>query len=540
MNQRVTQPSYRPQAPPMLVAILLTTLLLVAALGIAGSVAAAVHASPSMTQAIAPQHHENVGDSEDKWEGWVLDLPAGGLVGTWKILVSDGTTLTVTANAATIFDPVDPVQYATDVWVEVRGALLSNGTVQATEIELDEYEDGEIVVRMQSAADLDRLIQAEQFNDAGLTVKSALLASAYIYLLSTDDEEPDLVDRIRAVKGNYGVVWVELNYVHSVPEGDGYKTWGWGGPEEPVGYATQDAYRQVGLLPVLSSFDGQGETVAILDTGVYSTHEQFAGRLIWPSLDVIDDDMAPDDVGPGLAWGHGTHVAGIVARMAPKANLLPVRVLDSGGRGNTFLLAYAIEWAVAHGATVINMSLGTEFDSQILRDAVADAAQAGVVLVAAAGNKGVEQVQYPAGYDRVLGITSVTYLPAEQRFVKSSFANYGEQWVGLAAPGDGVISAMINQQGAGYATWSGTSMAAAFGGGAAALAQQKLRVQSGASGTSVDPVIELLVGNGAVIDGKGAVWDQKIGRLLEIDEALLPDGGAPRISLYLPALMQAP
>lgn len=540
MNPRAIQPNCRPQAPPMLVSILLTTLLLVAALGGDDDNVAAVRAAFSMTQAITPQQHENIGDSEDKWEGWVLDQPAGGLVGTWKVLVGDGATLTVTANAATIFDPVDPVQYATDVWVEVHGVPLPNGTIQATEIELDEYEDGEIVVRMQSAADLDRLIQAEQFNDAELTVKSELLASAFIYLLSTNDEEPDLVDRIRAVKADYGVVWVELNYVHSVPEGDGYKTWGWGGPKEPTGYAMQDAYRQIGLLPVLRSFDGQGEIVAILDTGVYSNHEQFAGRLIWPSLDVIDDDMAPDDVGPGLAWGHGTHVAGIVARVAPKAKLLPVRVLDGGGRGNTFLLAYAIEWAVAHGATVINMSLGTEFDSQILRDVVDAAAQAGVVMVAAAGNKGMEQVQFPAGYDRVLGVTSVTYLPTEQRFVKSSFAGYGEQWVDLAAPGDGVISAMINQQGAGYATWSGTSMAAAFGGGAAALAQQKLRIQSGASVTSVDPVIELLVGNGAVIDGEGAVWDQKIGRLLDVDEALLPDGGAPRISLYLPALMQAP
>lgn len=536
MNQRVIQPIFRPQALPVLVAILLSALLLLTASGIGDNVAA-MHASSSMTQRALPQQYESNGGSGDEWEGWVLDLPVGGLAGTWKVLAGDGTTLTITSDAATVFDPVDPARYTTDVWVEVRGVLLANGTIQATEIDLDEYEDGEIVVRMQSAADLDRLIEAAEFDSADLNVKSTLLASAHIYLLSTDDGEPDLVDRIRAVKQNYGVVWVELNYVQSVPEDDGYKTWGWGGPKEPAGYGTQDAYRQVGLPPVLGSYSGQGETISILDTGVYSAHEQFAGRLIWPGLDVIDDDMAPDDTGPGLAWGHGTHVAGIVARMAPKAKLLPVRVLDSSGRGNTFLLAYAIEWAVANGATVINMSLGTEFDSQILRDAVANAVQAGVVLVAASGNQGTEQVHYPAGYDRVLGVTSVTYLQAELRFVKSSFANYGELWVDLAAPGDGVISAMINQQGAGYATWSGTSMATAFAGGAAALAQQKLRKQSSTSATLVDPVLELLVGKGAVIDGQGAVWDQKIGRLLDVDAALLPD---PRNLLYLPALMQSP
>ncbi|HXF60812.1 MAG TPA: S8 family serine peptidase, partial [Caldilineaceae bacterium] len=276
--------------------------------------------------------------------------------------------------------------------------------------------------------------------------------------------------------------------------------------------------------------------------GVYSRHEQFAGRLIWPSLDVIDDDLAPDDAGPGLAWGHGTHVAGIVAVMAPRAKLLPVRVLDNGGRGNTFLLAYAIEWAVDQGADVINLSLGANSNSRILRDAIAAANEAGVVVVAAAGNSGAEQVQYPAAYPDVLGVTAVSFDASAGAFVKASFANYGAGWVDLAAPGEGIVSAAVSEQGPGYASWSGTSMSTAFVSGASALALQKLREKAAATDTPA-AVAELLIGNGTELPASGSPWAGKIGRLLDVDRALVgeqqpdeqPSDLTPRL-LYLPAL----
>jgi subtilisin family serine protease len=243
--------------------------------------------------------------------------------------------------------------------------------------------------------------------------------------------------------------------------------------------------------------------------------------------------MLPDDSGPGLAWGHGTHVAGIIAAMAPGATILPVRVLDSGGRGNSFLLAYALEWVVAHGAQVVNLSLGTDFDSRILRDVIERALDAGVVVVAAAGNNGQALRQFPAAYPDVLAVTSVTYDRATRSFVRSSFANYGREWVDLAAPGEGVLSAMVTVTGTGYARWSGTSMATALVSGAAALAWQKLNAPAAGAGAEV---AALLSDHTAPLAAGSAPWVSR--GLLAVDRALIGELPSGEVRIFLPALMR--
>jgi subtilisin family serine protease len=262
--------------------------------------------------------------------------------------------------------------------------------------------------------------------------------------------------------------------------------------------------------------------VAVLDTGVYTPHEQFSGKLQLPSLDVINDDSDPSDIGPGLSWGHGTHVAGIIAAMAPDAKILPVRVLDSNGRGNTFLLAYAIEWAAQQPyVQVINLSLGTEFDSKILRDVIADVVERGIVVVAAAGNGNSNQVKFPAGYQNVIGVTAV-----DSSSHKASFANYGGGWVDIAAPGVGIMSTMISEEGAGYATWSGTSMSTAFVSGAAAL----LAGKSGSRAATPTNLSEQLVNSGSILDLLNPLYAGEIGRLLDVSAAL----EVRPFALYLP------
>lgn len=199
-------------------------------------------------------------------------------------------------------------------------------------------------------------------------------------------------------------------------------------------------------------------------------HPRFRNRLAPGGYDFVDDDPTPADVGDGRdndgdglvdeAVGHGTHVAGIVNLVAPAARILPFRVLDSDGRGNVFLAAEAVDRAVRTGADVINASLGTTADSEVLEDLIEDAEEHDVVVVAAAGNLGTDRAQYPAADDDALGVTSVG--PAD---VRSAFASYGS-WVDLAAPGEGIISAFPPS---GYARWDGTSMAAPFVAGQAAL-----------------------------------------------------------------------
>lgn len=265
--------------------------------------------------------------------------------------------------------------------------------------------------------------------------------------------------------------------------------------------------------------------VAVLDTGVDASHPALAGRLL-PGTDLVNEDNVPQDgpeagEEPGLAQGHGTHISGIVTRIAPQSKILPVRVLDVNGRGNIYVLAYAIEWAADHGADVINLSLGSDFDSQVLSDAIADAQQRGVVIVAAAGNDGVATPQYPANFPGVLGVTAV-----DSGNHKADFANYGDGWIDLAAPGVGITSTVPFSPVL-YAAWSGTSMAVPFVTGAAALVKQQQPDAAPAE------VADRLIAAGADLDAANPQYAGQLGRLLDISRAI---GVAP--VLYLPMVQR--
>ena len=113
---------------------------------------------------------------------------------------------------------------------------------------------------------------------------------------------------------------------------------------------------------------GAGVKVAVLDTGIDKTHPLFAGKLL-PGRDFVDNDNDPSEVGTsGVgAYGHGTHVAGIVLMVAPDAKIIPIRVLDQNGVGNVWTLSKALNYAANpdgnpatdDGANIINLSLGT-------------------------------------------------------------------------------------------------------------------------------------------------------------------------------------
>jgi hypothetical protein len=208
---------------------------------------------------------------------------------------------------------------------------------------------------------------------------------------------------------------------------------------------------------------GTGVVVAVLDTGVDTSHAEFAGRIL-PGKDFVDGNVMRD---PN---GHGTHVAGIVAAaddgqgtsgLAPTSTVLPVRVLDAEGFGTHAEIAAGIVWAVEHGADVVNMSLGGE-SSDALAAAVVFALDRGVVVVAAAGNNGGllgNEPMYPAAYPGVLAVGAAT--PDDS---VALFSTTGPH-LRLVAPGFAIRSTIPG--GYGYAT--GTSQAAPFAAAAAAL-----------------------------------------------------------------------
>lgn len=436
------------------------------------------------------------GDDEDNVEGILLSAPTDG-IGTWVIQTGLTQTIGVEVSTGTrLDDGVPPIGN----WLEVRGDWQDNGKFTATRVREDTHEINEVIVRLRP--DVISTTVASRYE---LDAVDTLLASAHIYRFTTDeDEEEDTVERLMA---DEDVIWAELNFTNGIPERHGYKTWRWGG-EDPDGYINQNAFTQVNLAPVLTTLQGEGMIVAVLDTGVALDHQAFAGRLL-AGYDMVDDDTVPNDDGDGLGWGHGTHIAGIIAQTSPQSKLLPIRVLDTNGRGNTFTLAYAIEWAVANGADVINLSLGAEADSQVLRSAVAHAVEEGVIVVAAAGNIHTDTPQFPASYPNVLSVTAV-----DGQNIKAEFAAFGEDWVDLAAPGVGITSTIVGPQGLGYASWSGTSMATGFVSGAAALLRQQ-RPQA-----SILVINQQLMVHARNVDMQNPEFSGKLGGLLDIAAAL--------------------
>ena len=217
---------------------------------------------------------------------------------------------------------------------------------------------------------------------------------------------------------------------------------------------------------------GEDIKVAVIDTGVDLEHpalvEALAPEKEW--WDFVDNDAVPQEegvLGEG-GYGHGTNVAGIVRQVAPRATILPIRVLGPDGGGNLTDVASAIHWAVKMKADVINLSLGSDEEVEAVEEVIDAAAKKGVLIVASTGNTGDTAVSYPARSategktaPQRLSVTSV-----DSADVKSDFATYRAE-VELSAPGENVYSPAPGER---LAAWSGTSMAAPMASGALALA----------------------------------------------------------------------
>ena len=216
---------------------------------------------------------------------------------------------------------------------------------------------------------------------------------------------------------------------------------------------------------------GSGVTVAVLDTGIDDSHPALSGRTV-DGYDYIEDDSDPteerqqkDTDGNGVvdqSFGHGTFVAGLAGLVAPEASIMPMRVLDSDGFGSVVVIAQAMRDAADDGADVINLSFGTESSrpSAVLERAIDDVRDEGVAVVVSAGNRGSSLPQYPGNAD---GVLSVTCLDPDAASI-SVYANWG-LWVDVAARGSQLVGPVPD----GYATWSGTSMAAPLVSGQVAL-----------------------------------------------------------------------
>jgi serine protease len=267
-------------------------------------------------------------------------------------------------------------------------------------------------------------------------------------------------------------------------------------PNDPL-YSYQwhfynSTYGGINMPTAWDKSQGQGVIVAVVDTGVayenygkYGLAPDLANTNFVPGYDFINNDTHPND-----DEGHGTHVTGTIAQstnnnlgiagIAFSASIMPVKVLDNNGNGTYVQVADGIRYATDHGAKVINLSLGGAVPDPYLESAVQYAYNHGVTIVAATGNDGANQVDYPAAYDNYVIAVGATRFDEAVTY----YSNYGSS-VDITAPGgdltvdqngDGYVDGVLQQTFAshqpknfGYYLYSGTSMATPHVSGVAAL-----------------------------------------------------------------------
>lgn len=216
--------------------------------------------------------------------------------------------------------------------------------------------------------------------------------------------------------------------------------------------------------------------VAVIDTGIDYTHPDLQNKVVLgPNYTFSKKwyEFGKKDPGPIDDNSHGTHCAGIIgslaenrigiAGIAPGVKLMAVKVLDAEGGGTDFAVMKGIAYAITHGAKVVNLSLGSAGASSVEREFFEAATDAGALIVAAAGNE-ADGVGFPAAYPGVLSVGAV-----DSGKNLASFSNHDTS-LGLVAPGVGIMSTILGKQ---YAKFSGTSMAAPYVSGVAALVWSK-------------------------------------------------------------------
>jgi Subtilase family len=287
------------------------------------------------------------------------------------------------------------------------------------------------------------------------------------------------------------------------------------------GYAAQPAAQIIRLSDAQKGFNVAGSgIVAVIDTGVDVNHPVLSPVLLegydftrnqpgaseWldvPQLQngnlsdgaeneqpvvvqqssaaILDQSSAAIlDGGPYSAFGHGTMTTGLVHLVAPNAKILPLKAFTSNGQGYVSNIVAALYYAVENHANVVNMSFDVSSPSSALSQAISYANHSGLVLVAAAGNESTSAPVYPAALNSsVMGIASTTDYDT-----RSTFSNYGNTDVWIAAPGEYIISTF---PGGTYAASSGTSFSSPLVAGSADLlssAKPSLNQASAASAFS--------------------------------------------------------
>lgn len=209
---------------------------------------------------------------------------------------------------------------------------------------------------------------------------------------------------------------------------------------------------------------GEGVTVAVIDSGCDLDHPDLQGNLL-KGKNFVDQNKEPED-----DCGHGTHVSSTIAAinngygmvgLAPKTKIIPIKSLDSNGSGSINNIIKGIIYAADAGADFITMSLGSPNGCPELEKAIDYANSKGSIVFCAAGNSGENvDIMYPAKYDKVISIGAI-----DENLNRTNFTCSGES-LDFLAPGNNILGCI---PGGRYALMSGTSMSNPFAVGCASL-----------------------------------------------------------------------
>jgi len=346
-----------------------------------------------------------------------------------------------------------------------------------------EGEGNRLIVRFRSLAPAvykERILRSLEIEE------SKKLRLANTVLVNVAEERRQSI--IESLERNLLVDYVEIDYIAHATEV----------PNDPE-FENQWGHAKVNASGAWDKTHGASDVdVAVIDTGINGSNPDLNGKVT-VSVNCTINSSCPN-VAPVDPNGHGTHVGGIVgattnnsvgvAGSSWEVRLMSVKALDDNGSGYYSWIANAIIWATDNGAEVINMSLSGTSYSRTLRNAVNYAWNNGVVVVAAAGNRGNSYRNYPAYYSNSIAVAAT-----DQNDVKAYFSTYGS-WVDVAAPGVSIISTYKS----GYVYMSGTSMASPFVAGLAAL------VFGQNSGWNNNQVRDKVESTADAISGTGSYW----------------------------------
>lgn len=333
------------------------------------------------------------------------------------------------------------------------------------------YVEGELIVKLKP--DLSALVQKAglqkqvQESFKAQSVKVLDRKSKFVHIKLKPNEK--VFDAIERLKKQHNVEYAQPNYIYRstyVPNDTHFgKLWGLRNIAQNITTVnpTEDALRPSNN-PGISGMDIAADkawdiatdcrdtVVAVLDSGVHLGHEDLINNLwVGPSgekgFDTVDDDLEPWD----LVSGHGTHVASTIAAegnnakgstgVCWRAKIMPVRVMDNYGYGNTADIIEGIDLAVAHGAKVINMSLGGPGASEAEYEAVRDATN--TLFVVGAGNDGEDNSVtdvYPCNFSKYVS-NLICVGAVDQAFTLTDYSNYSSEFVQISAPGTNILGA---------------------------------------------------------------------------------------------------